>query len=299
MEGVGPTAMIGISAYQIVKGKDQRTVEQIADFCTAEEQQEMHRIGLQSVPTNNNIFLDDMIKEGWQQFPSDKKPDCILIAHSLPYVRRSYCTFAPCGDIPTFYLSGLPCAIMHKAIDSACRLIQNGLYQKVMVIGADKAYSDKERVFFNTIMGDAVVLLLLERDTLQNQIISRYISTEVFAANGENSSPESVQRFRNANTSLMRNAIQKCMQAAEVDHINYFVTHTSNRRFWDGVAALCGYPREMFLDGNICNTGHMNSHDSFFHYFYWREQGVIQPGELSMLINPGFGGTQGCTLLRA
>lgn len=291
--------MIGISAYQIVKGKNQRTVEQIAGFCTKEERQEMYGIGLQSVPTDNEIFLNDMIEKGWRRFSPEERPDCVLIAHSLPYIRRSYCSAAPCGDTPTFYLSGLPCAIMHKAIDSACRLIQNGLYQRVMVIGADKAYSDQERVFFNTIMGDAAVLLLLERDTLQDQILSRYISTTVLAANGENSPPENIQRFRNANTALMRDAIQKCMEAAGVDHVDHFVTHTSNRGFWDGVAALCGYPREMFLDENICNTGHMNSHDSFFHYFYWREQGIIQSGELSMLVNPGFGGSQGCTLLRA
>lgn len=291
--------MIGISAHQVVPGKNLRTVEQIAGFCTEEERQEMYRIGLQFVPTDNDMLLEDMIAEGWRKFPSQEKPECVLVAHSLPFLHRSYRAAAPCGDIPAFSLSGMPCAILHKAIDAACRLIRNGLYQRVMVIGADKAYSDRERVFFHTIMGDAVVLLLLEPDARRDQILSQYVHTTVFAANGENSSPESIQRFRSANTALMRDAIRHCMQNAGVDRVDHFVTHTSNRRFWDGVARLCGYPREMFLDENISRTGHMNSHDSFFHYFYWREQGRIRPGELSMLINPGFGGTQGCTLLRA
>lgn len=105
-------------------------------------------------------------------------------------------------------------------------------------------------------------------------------------------------RFRTANAALMKNAMTVCMDKAGIHQVDYIVTHTSNRKFWDSVAALCRLPREKFLDGNICNTGHMNSHDSFYHYFIWCERGIIRPGDISLLVNPGFGGTQGCTILR-
>lgn len=295
---MGEAAMIGITAHRFEVGKHLRSVEEIALSSTERERQEMHRIGLEQIPTENETQLESMIASAWSRFPEESRPDCVLIAHSLPFIRRSYCLSMPCGTVPTFYLSGLPCAIMHKAVDVACRMLKRNMYHRVMVIGADKAYSDQERIFFNTIMGDAAVLLLLEREAPENQILAQYISTTVYAADGENSDSESVQRFRNVNASLMRDAIRRCMKAAEVEQVNYFVTHTSNRLFWDVVSALCGYPRDIFLDGNICNTGHMNSHDSFFHYFYWKEQGVLKTGDLVMLINPGFGGTQGCTLLR-
>lgn len=287
--------MIGIKAYCTVTGKHVRTVEDIGAFVTPEERRVMRNIGLHRIPTDNDRPLEDMIFEGYRKLGA--RPDCILIAHSLPFIRGNLSTLLPCGDIPTFYLSGLPCAIMHKAVDVACRMLENSLYSSILVIGADKAYSDKERVFFNTIMGDGVVLILLEQGAPYHRILSRYVSTSVYAANGENSDPKQISQFRSVNAVLMRNAIFRCMEAAGISEIDHFSTHTSNRKFWDMVSPLCNIPREKFMDKNICNTGHMNSHDSFFHYFYWCEQGRIRPGDITMLINPGFGGSQGCTLI--
>lgn len=257
----------------------------------------MRSIGLSEIPTDNKRILADMIAQVYQQIK--KKPDRILIAHSLPFIRVNEGTQMPCcGDVPTFYLSGTPCAIMHKAIETGCDMICGAVCQRVLVIGADKAYCDEERLFFGTIMGDGVVAVLLENASADYNILASNISTTVIASDGENSDPDAITRFRRSNAPLVARCIRKCMEKAGIDHVDHYVTHTSNRTFWDMVAPLCHEPREKFLDGNIRNTGHMNSHDSFYHYFYWCECGVIKPGETTMLVNPGFGGTQGCTLIR-
>lgn len=288
--------MIGIKEFAFELGSHMRTVEDITYFCPAGEAEQMRDIGLDRVPTDNERMLWDMIETAYRKMK--EKADCVLIAHSLPFIRTNGDRDVLDSSIPTYFLSGLPCAIMHRAVEAGAQLIRRGTYQSVLVIGADKAYSDQERVFFHTIMGDGVAALLLSERAEENMILSSWVSTAIFAPEGENSAPEDIADFRQRNPAMMRAAIEKCLAQAGLTEVDYFVTHTSNRKFWDGLSALCHIPREKFLDGNICNTGHMNSHDSFYHYFYWCRQGVICPGDKVMLINPGFGGTQGCTLLQ-
>lgn len=288
--------MIGILEYSVVMGSQVRNVEEIASFYDTNRHKDMHKIGLSKVPTDNHRLLFDMIEDAYKNIL--QRPDCILIAHSLPFIRRTNGDFQHDERIPVFYLSGLPCAIMHKAVEIACKFIHANIYKKVLVIGADKAYSDAERVFFGTIMGDGVVAVLLGESAQEHLILSSEISTTIIASDGENSSEEDILHFRSMNALLMRGAIERCRKKAGITEIDHFVTHTSNRMFWDTMSILMRCSRKKFMDSNIQNTGHMNSHDSFLHYFYYYEQGKIKKGENVMLINPGFGGTQGCTLIK-
>ena len=287
--------MIGILEHAIVKANNVRSVAEIAVDCDEHTREKMYEIGLSYIPTDNHIMLSQMIDEACGYIT--QHPDCILIAHSLPFIGRNGASFQSIGSIPVFCLSGLPCAIMHKAVEVACKLIDAGDFEKILVIGADKAYSDQERIFFGAIMGDAVVAVLLGKTQGTNTILANEVSSTIIAPDGENSTPEEIQRFRSVNATMMRRAIQQCMKKANVSHVDHYVTHTSNRKFWDNMAVLMKLPRDSFMDNNIFNTGHMNSHDSFLHYFYFLEKGKIQKGETSMLINPGFGGSQGCTLI--
>lgn len=289
--------MIGIRQCIYSLGKKQRTVSEIASHLTDQQCERMREIGLDKIPTDNELMLDDMIASVFSCL--EEKPERVYIAHSLPFIRTDSMTYYPCGsEYPTIYFSGLPCAIMHKTVELACRAMRNRRFQRVLVIGADKAYCDRERLFFGSAMGDGVVALLLEKGYLGDVIVQSHVSTTLIAPDGENSAPEVIARFRQSNPTLVRDGIKKCLQLAELDRVDHYVTHTSNREFWDVMAKLCKEPRSKFLDQNICNTGHMNSHDSFYHYFHWCKLGVIKPGETSLLINPGFGGTQGFTLIR-
>lgn len=289
--------MVVIKKFAWKLGQEVRSVEEIAAGHSEKEIEHMRKIGLDRIPTDNRLMLEEIIKDVCGQI--GERPDCILITHSLPFIRRDgQDPDLGWKDVPVYYMSGMPCAIMHKGVETASLLVEREVYRSVLVIGADKAYSDRERIFFGTIMGDGAVALLLEKGDGEHQILSGYVSSAIFAADGENSSESDISAFRSANASLMRRAMEKCLEKAGLEKADYYVTHTSNREFWDALAVLSKIPREVFLDANIRNTGHLNSHDSFYHYFYWCDQNVILPGHTAMLINPGFGGTQGCTLLR-
>ena len=151
--------MIGIKEFAFELGSFVRRVEDIASICPTGEAEQMRSIGLDRVPTDNERMLWDMIEAVYQRI--ETKPDYILIAHSLPFIRATGDNRVPDPSVPTYFLSGLPCVIMHRAVEIGVQLIRSGMCQNVLVIGADKAYSDQERVFFHTIMGDGVVALLL------------------------------------------------------------------------------------------------------------------------------------------
>jgi 3-oxoacyl-[acyl-carrier-protein] synthase-3 len=67
---------------------------------------------------------------------------------------------------------------------------------------------------------------------------------------------------------------------------------------WDIVSELLRFPRSKIMTDYIEDTGHLNSNDSFVHYARAVTDSRLRPGDIALLVNPGFGGTRGCTALR-
>ena len=181
---------------------------------------------------------------------------------------------------------------------AAVNQVSRGKRRCIWVVGADKAYSNRERCFFGTVMGDSAVALAIKASSDQHLVLGSYVNTHVYAANGELSKEEAISTYRAQTTLLLREAYQRCLDSAGVESVDYIAPHTPNHRVWDAFAEATGVDRSAILDRGLCDTGHMNSHDSYFHYFRACEQGQRKKGERVMLINPGFGGTQGCTLIQ-
>jgi len=66
---------------------------------------------------------------------------------------------------------------------------------------------------------------------------------------------------------------------------------------WDPIAKILRFPREKILTEYMEQTGHLNSNDSYVHYIRAVNEGKIKEGDLALLVNPGFGGTRGSTLI--
>lgn len=253
--------------------------------------------GLSHVPIDNGRLLSDMILKCCSQLKN--QPDVVYIAHSIPIIRRGGDdSLSQAFNVPVFYLSGMPCAIMHETVKAAVNLVSQGKCRRIWVVGADKAYSDRERCFFGTVMGDSTVALAIEAASDQHLVLGSYVNTHVYAAYGENSKEEAISSYRTQTTLLLREAYKRCLYSAGVESVDYIAPHTPNHRVWDAFAEATGFDRSAIFDQGLADTGHMNSHDSYFHYLRACEQGLIKKGERVMLINPGFGGTQGCTLIQ-
>jgi 3-oxoacyl-[acyl-carrier-protein] synthase-3 len=252
---------------------------------------------IQNIPMDNDRLLADMICECRRRF--SKKPDIVYIAHSMPFAKgRDYQELYRVMDAPVFWLSGIPCAITHMAVKLATTLIKANKYQRILVIGADKAYSDHERRFFGTIMGDIAIGMMLEDVDGSHEVIATHLDTVLIATEGENSDASLIQKYRDSLPLFLRDAYKQCLSESGLEAVNYIAPHTPNRNVWDVFSKLTGFNRNSILDENIKQTGHLNSNDSFYHYFTHCENGTILPGQSAMLINPGFGGTRGCTILR-
>lgn len=286
---------IGITEIHSILGNNSVDVNLLTS--NVEYQQTMKKNGLQAVCADNESMVHSMIENIISQFTI--KPDLIILAHSLPYLLGTTNLNNNVANIPLINMSGIPCCILHQAINSACKYIQSERYQHVLVIGADKCYIDYERLFFGTAMSDCVIGLMVEGNAKNNIICGTKVNTYIIASNGVYSSAESTARFRAGNPTFVRNILLECLKESgyTLDNLDYIVCHTSNRGIWDQVSQLLKYPRKQFLDDNIIKTGHMNSNDSFYHYFDFVDRGVLKEGQLAALINPGFGGSQGCTLL--
>lgn len=255
-----------------------------------------HKV-IKSAPIDNARILSDMIIACGKKWK--KKPDMVYIAHSLPFIKGNKGReLNDYFNVPVIYLSGLPCAITHMAVKAAAAQIENDRYDRILVFGADKAYSDRERNFFGTVMGDAVIGMMLEKGDGLHEVVVSSLDTVLFAPEGENSGKDAIQKYRETLPLLLRDAYKNCLSKSGLSAVDFIAPHTSSREIWDIFAELVHMDRDKILDANIVQTGHFNSNDSFYHYFTHCEDKTIGPGKTAMLINPGFGGTRGCTILR-
>lgn len=273
----------------------------------------LHSGGLKYVPAGGDSPLHKLVRKAVSQLSSavsdlPLRTRGVIFAHSVPLMAPADVPFldlcfAGLGidGAPRVALSGQPCAILHMGVQLAsCWLkdLSNG--SGILLVGADKAYSAADRIFFGSAMGDVAVAGFITRDTARNQVLASVSQCEVIAYEGENSAPADIARFRKLNPLYIRQAIETCLEKGGVGlvDLSLIVPHTPYTMIWDTMAELLRFPRERILTDYLDETGHLNSNDSFAHYVRAVREGRIQDGDLVLLVNPAFGGTRGCTLIR-
>lgn len=238
---------------------------------------------------------------------SERKIGGVLVAHSRPQWDLEVGTALDwalrangLGSVPKLTVSGQPCAILHFALRLGCLWARRlGSEAGVAVVGIDVATSVADRVYFGSVMGDAAVAGLLSSSSEEHIVLASYTDTQLVAVHGERSSAEDIQRFRQINPLAIRSAVLRCLDGAglSLDDLRWIVPHTPYTMIWDTIAPLLEFPREKILTSYIGETGHLNSNDSLAHYIRAVNEGIIESGDYVMLVNPGFGGTRGCTLM--
>lgn len=273
----------------------------------------LHNGGLRRVPVGDGKALPHLVNRAVRRL-AEVIPDVaqrthgIVYAHSYPLVAPADVPFiAMCLDglfldhIPQIGVGGQPCAILHMAVQIAGYwLTEAPADHGILLIGADQAYSAEERIFFGSAMGDVAVAMFVTREATRNRVLATLSQCEVIAYQGEASPEEDILRFRRLNPLYIRAAVEECLEKGGVGlkDLAYIVPHTPYTMIWDTVSELLRFPRERILTGYLSETGHLNSNDSFVHYIRAVNEGRIRDGDLALLVNPAFGGTRGCTLIR-
>jgi 3-oxoacyl-[acyl-carrier-protein] synthase-3 len=268
--------------------------------------------GLSTVPVaETGPFIDfalQSVDRILAEFPDARADICIfLLAHSAPLltpgdgnVLADLIDRAGLGSAISFVFAGQPCAVLHTAVHWALSALDDRVDGSALVVGADRANHPDERFFFGSAMGDASIALLLGRRSDRARIVGGYQHTELHASEGEWSPPSAIAAFRERNPLLIRFGIERCLEQAgcRLEDLAAIVPHTPYLSIWDTVARLLRYPRERIVTDYIADTGHLSSNDSFVHFHRATLDGRINPGDLVLLVNPGFGGSRGFTLIQ-
>lgn len=269
--------------------------------------------GLCRVPVGDGRPLPELVRRAVARLAEcvpefSKRVHAVVFAHSVPLLGPANVPFlAMCVEghglegVPRVALGGQPCAILHMAARLAGYWLRD-VPEKcgVLLIGADQAYSPKDRVFFGSVMGDVAVAGFMTREASCNRVLASVTQCEIIACEGERSPADDIARFRRLNPLYIRQAVESCLKqgGVELKDLAYIVPHTPYTMIWDTMAELLRFPRERILTDYLCDTGHLNSNDSFVHYVRGVREGRIKNGDLALLVNPAFGGTRGCTLIR-
>lgn len=232
----------------------------------------------------------------------------VLVAHSQPGMLRRYPDFIAESLDDTclegrevIFLSGQPCAILHFAIQAAESFLMNASDEEcVALVGIDTGCSDLKRFFFGTIMGDSVLLGIVGKNAVEHRILASHSDTQIIATNGLWSEEEDIVKFRATNPKNILNSINKCLKLANLslDQVDWIVPHTPYNKMKEILESILKFPSENILMDYMKDTGHLNSNDSFCHYKRAVDEGRLKKGDISLLVNPGFGGVRGVTILR-
>lgn len=269
--------------------------------------------GLRKVPVDESDSLIELTNKAVKKLAS-KVPNFstrvrgVVFTHSLQLIAPADVPFLDLcvndtglNNILKIAVGGQPCAIMHMGLQLASLwLCEIPLDCGIVLIGADKVYSPDERIFFGSAMGDASVAGFITREAKNNRILTSISESKIIAVDGEDSLPEDITEFRQLNPLFIRHAIESCLEQGKIrlEDLHLIIPHTPYVMIWDTVAELLRFPREKILTRYINETGHLNSNDSFIHYIRAVKEGIIKEGDVVLLVNPAFGGTRGCTLIR-
>lgn len=268
--------------------------------------------GLKRVPVDEEATLVEMVRQAVVRLVERveglvHRTHGILFAHSLPVLAPAEMSFLDAclerlhlDAVPRIAVTGQPCSILHMAIRLAGDWLNEAPpHTGILLIGGDKAYSAEERIFFNSAMGDAVVAGFVTRGAAVHRILACVSDTKLFACQGEYSAPERIAQFRSNSPALVRDTVERCLASGGVtlSDLTYIVPHTPYHQMWDTFGTFLRFPLERILTRYLGETGHLNSNDSLVHYVQAVKEGIINSGDLALLINPGFGGTRGCTLI--
>lgn len=270
--------------------------------------------GLREVPiAGEHHSLSELVRDAVSEL-SGRVRDCglrtvgVLFCHSLPvYAPSEVSFFDAClsdlnvGNVPRASLGGQPCAILHLGIQLAARWLERyPVGRGVIILAGDMVYAPADRIFFNSVMGDAAFAGFLTKGSPRHRVLSCVSEGEIIAGDGELSAASEIAQFRLQNPTRIRAAIERCLELARLGltDLKYIIPHTPYMAIWDAVSKLLGFPREKILTDYLQETGHLNSTDSILHYVRAVSEGKIVPGDMALLVNPGFGGVRGCTLIR-
>lgn len=273
----------------------------------------LHSGGLRRVPVGDGRPLPALVRRAVVRLAAvtpnlSDRTRGIVFSHSVPLLAPADVPFlALCLDgqgldrVPRVAVRGQPCAILHMAVQLAGYWLRDIPKNcGILLLGADQAYSANERIFFGSAMGDVAVAGFITCEAVRNRVLASVSQCEIIAYEGEVSPEQDIARFRKLNPLYIRHAIETCLKqgGVELEDLTLIVPHTPYMMIWDTMAELLQFPRERILTDYLSETGHLNSNDSFVHYIRAVHEGRIRDGDLALLINPAFGGTRGCTLIR-
>jgi len=248
--------------------------------------------GLKFIPISiENI--DILIKEAISKLNSNKLWGGVIYAQSIPFKINLF------PNTPSTTISGQPCSILHTALKFSLDWSRSS-NKDILLIGADKVVSINERLYFNSAMGDVAIVGVIGNENILHQVLSIHIDSYIFADNGELSKKSDIVKFRENNPLLIRENIMTNLSKVNIKlkDIKFIFPHTPYLGIWDLMSKVLRYPRERIITKYINKTGHLNSNDSFFHYLRAIEDGFVKKDDTVLLINSGFGGTRGSTIMR-
>lgn len=213
------------------------------------------------------------------------------------------------------------CSGFIYALACAIQFIENGLFQKTLVIGAEtlSKFIDMEDKTTCVLMGDGAGAMVLDRTDGESQFLSFYLGAD--GAGGQYlelpaggsflpASLETVEKrfhyIKMDGSSVFKWAVEKMTLSGlettrraglELKEIDWLLPHQANIRIIQSVASRLGFPMEKVLL-SLETTGNTSAASIPLTLSRSLTEGKIKEGDLLLLVGFGAGFTWGGAVLR-
>jgi 3-oxoacyl-[acyl-carrier-protein] synthase-3 len=166
---------------------------------------------------------------------------------------------------------------------------------RALCVSVDVLPANSRRDILYNLVSDGACAVLVERGSGRNRLLVERQITKGYYWNCEALANEIVAAYFPTARTIIRDTLGE--GGFDGDRIAQIIPHNVSKRSWDILMQLTRLPADRLYADNIATKGHVIGGDNFINLKDAESAGRVQPGDLLLLFNFGFGASWACLLL--
>ncbi|MGX5475589.1 3-oxoacyl-[acyl-carrier-protein] synthase III C-terminal domain-containing protein [Bacillus toyonensis] len=205
------------------------------------------------------------------------------------------------GDIPAFTISDLNCVTPITAIEIATKLLENSDKKYILLLFAEKMYTDSMRKIEDmTVFSDGAAACLISSQGDSNKIIcvNQFVDSKV-SSFGE-WDDQSYRWFQMSYFLGIKKILKLTEKKANINlqDIKLIIPHNVNFDTWELASRSLNIPFENIYTNNIAKLGHVSGCDLLLNLQDSLHEFDIPKDSYYLMLSVGLGGAYGSVLMK-
>ena len=166
---------------------------------------------------------------------------------------------------------------------------------RALCVSVDVLPTGSQRDILYNLVSDGACAVLIERGSNRNRLLAERQITKGYYWNCAALANEIVAAYFPTARTIIRDTLTEA--GLDAGRLARIIPHNVSKRSWEILMQLTGLPLDRLYAENIGAKGHVISGDNFINLKDAESGGELQPGDLVLMFNFGFGASWACLLI--